>query len=129
MNKETLTPGKPARPPWVAALLPPAVWGLQGAVGWYLGGHGCAALQPGWSPRVIRIAAQLLTAVVAVAVGMMLLLAWRRRQAVEATPTSAAGERTLFVATLATVAGITLLLGVVLAGLPSVMVQTCGQAR
>jgi len=120
----------PSRALWAAALVPPALWGAQGAIGWYLGGHGCPALEPGWSPRVIRAVLQLLTVVSAAAVAGLLLLARRRRRQTADTPArSAAAEQTHFVATLAAVAGLTLLLGLVLAGLPSVVVQTCGQAR
>jgi hypothetical protein len=129
-SKTDAISAKPSRALWTAALVPPALWGVQGTIGWYMGGHGCPALQPGWSPRLIRAVLQLLTVVSAAAVAGLLLLARRRRQQTAAGGrASAADEQTHFVATLAAVAGLTLLLGLALAGLPSVMVQTCGQAR
>ena len=79
---------------------------------------------------MVRVLLQLLTVAAAAVVAALALLAWRRRQRLEGDGiAAAASERAHFVATLATVAGVTLLLGLVLAGLPSVMVQTCGQAR
>ena len=130
VDRKESWPGKPSRGLWAAVLLPPALWGVQGMLGWYIGGHGCPALEPGWSPRVIRVVVQFMTVASIAVVAAMLWLARRRRQEVDGEQAqSAAAERARFVATLAIIAGITLLLGVVLAGLPSVVVQTCGQAR
>lgn len=122
--------GRSLRLLWAAALLPPALWAAQGTLGWYVGGHACAALEPGWSPRLIRPVLQLSTVVAAAVVAALLLLARRhQRLAEDAGTASPSRERTRFVAMLAAVAGVTLLLGLVLAGLPAVVVHTCGQAR
>jgi|GEM_PF-6536359 len=130
MSARDATTAGPSRALWAAALLPPALWGAQGTIGWFMGGHGCPALEPGWSPRVIRVVLQVLTVVSAAVVAGLLLLARRRRNDAEEVGTrSTAAEQTHFVATLAAVAGLTLLLGLVLAGLPSVVVHTCGQGR
>jgi len=127
-------PIKPSRALWAAVLVPPALWAAQGTLGWYVGGQSCAGLEPGWSPRLVRVVLQLMTVLAIGVVGALLVVARRRRRdaagaEIGAETGGAAAERARFVATLAIVAGVTLLLGVVLAGLPSVMVQTCGQAR
>jgi hypothetical protein len=130
MSAERAGPARPSRALWAAALLPPALWAAQGTIGWYMGGHGCPGLEPGWSPRLIRPVLQLLTVVAAAIVAALCLLAHRRRQGARIVGSaSASAERDRFVAALAMVGGITLLLGLALAGLPSVVVHTCGQAR
>ena len=73
------SPDRP-RALWAAALLPPALWAAQGTIGWYVGGHGCPALEPGWSPRVVRVLLQLLTVAAAAVVAALALPARRRRQ-------------------------------------------------
>jgi len=119
---------KPSRALWAALLLPPVLWMAQEAMGWFLGGESCPAAGAAWSARTVRVVVQVLTAVSLVVVASSLALAHRHRQAT-LPGAGAATERARFVATLAMVAGVTLLLGLSLAGLPAVMVQTCGQAR
>jgi len=118
---------------WLAALVPPLAWLGQGTLGWYLAGHACpregAAISLGGARGAI-IALTIggliasLTALLSLSRG-----AWARLGPGEERKPATAIERRRFVATAAVVASATLALGLVLAGLPALVINACGDAR
>jgi hypothetical protein len=118
---------------WLAAAIPPVLWGTVGAVGWWVTAHACPAAERPWSLAAARIFVGV-GALVALAATVASLLAARRAwTTLEAAPEHlrerAQPERRRFVAALGLVTCAALILGVVMTGLPSLFLHTCGEMR
>lgn len=119
---------------WHALVAPPVAWLAQGAIGWFIAAHTCAEATRRISSASARVAIAAIT-VVAIATSVWGLLASRRAWqaqsvAVESGAAPAAVvERVRFVGMLGLVVGISLTLGLALAGFPALLVRGCGEAR
>jgi hypothetical protein len=119
---------------WLAAAAPPVAWMAQGAIGWFLTAEACPPSLGPLSFGGARTAVAIITAV-ALAISIAGFVAARRQwralttpagESREATTTS---ERVRFVAMLGLLVCVTLTLGLCMAGLPSLVLQRCGETR
>lgn len=107
---------------WWAAAAPPLLWMAQGALGWFIAAHACPPSAEPLSVGAARTAVALITlgALVVSVVGLVAAArVWRTEKL----------ERVHFVSMLALVVCVTLTLGLVLAGLPSLVLSHCGETR
>ncbi|HEY2743740.1 MAG TPA: hypothetical protein VGL86_03925 [Polyangia bacterium] len=114
--------------------MPPLLWMAQGALGWFIAAHACP---PGAEPLSLSTARVLigvltLIALVATTAG---IVAARSRTVLPADASgepeaaTAAAQRRRFVAVFGLFVCVTLTLGLILAGLPSLMLHACGETR
>jgi len=123
--------------PWVLAALTALVWMAQGASSWYVVGHACPSAERQWSLDVARgLVVALTVAALAISIGAM-VRAVRTLLATEPIPegrqhptlAETLTEQKRFTAMLALLAGATLTLGLLLAGLSALVIHVCGETR
>ena len=110
---------------WPAVLLPPVFWALQLSIGWFVEAHACPGTSRPWSLGAARIAVGVVTlAALAVSVwGLTVVFRyWKGRDADDV-------ERARYLSMAGFVVGVTLTLGILFAGLPSVILRGCGEVR
>ncbi|HXU60432.1 MAG TPA: hypothetical protein VN962_01935 [Polyangia bacterium] len=123
--------------PWILASLTALVWMAQGSASWYVVGHACPSGERQWSLGVARGIVLALT-VVALAIAITAIA--RAVRTLRATaplpegkqfPTLAEtmAEQKRFTAMMALLAGATLTLGIVFAGLSALVIRVCGEMR
>jgi hypothetical protein len=122
------------RPSWIPLALAPLVWMAQGTAGWYLVGRACpaAAAPIGFTTARTLVAAITLVSLactVAAAVSARRILRTAGTAAISASPAPGRPERARFLAMLLLLVGVTLTVGLVLAGLPAAFLHVCGEAR
>jgi hypothetical protein len=104
--------------------LPPLVWAAQGLFGWFVASHACPGTGQPWSLSTARwlVAAATL---LALAVSMPgLAVAVRRGNGGNGDP-----EQVHYLSMVGLLVGASLTLGVLLAGLPALMLTACGETR
>lgn len=110
---------------WLAVASVPIVWAAQGLVGWAVAARSCG--------RGDAAAVTARTVVVATTVVALLLSAWAfhtgRAQPDAPGATDVVHERRTFVAFAAAFVAAMLGIGVLWAGLPALLVRTCGEIR
>jgi len=108
----------------LAVAMPPLVWAAQGLFGWFVASHACPGTAQPWSLTTARWLVVLAT-LVALAVSVPgLAVAVRRREGRNGDP-----ERVHYLSMVGLLVGATLTLGVLLAGLPALMLSACGEMR
>jgi heme/copper-type cytochrome/quinol oxidase subunit 2 len=108
----------------LAVALPPLVWAGQGLFGWFVASHACPGTAQPWSLTTVRWLLVLAT-IVALAVSVPgLMVAVRKREA-----SNGDHEKVHYLSMMGLLVGATLTLGVLLAGLPALMIGTCGVMR
>lgn len=124
----------PARWLWLA--LAPICWMAQGAAAWYVTGRACPAAAPPLSLGTARVLIVAITLAALVGSVGALTAATQGWKTVEGETTGAASvarspvlERRRFAAMVAFVVGISLTLGLLMAGLPALVLHACGEAR
>jgi hypothetical protein len=109
---------------WLAVSIPPAAWAVQGLLGWFIASHACPGTSKPWSLGAARIAIIVVT-VLALATSIPALISSARRyRAQEQQP-----ERVHYLSMVGLVVGAALTLGLLLAGLPAIVVHACGEMR
>jgi heme A synthase len=107
---------------WLAATLPPLVWGAQGLFGWYVASHGCPGTSQPWSLTTARVAVVIFTLVaLAVSVGAFLVAARHYR---DEQP-----DKLHTLSMIGLLVGGVLTLALLFAGLPALMIAHCGEMR
>jgi hypothetical protein len=110
---------------WPAVLLPPVFWALQLSFGWFVEAHACPGTSRPWSVGAARVAVGIVT-VLSLAVSVWGLLVvfryWKGRGADDV-------ERARYLSMAGLVVGVALTLGILFAGLPSVILRGCGEVR
>jgi hypothetical protein len=110
---------------WAAVLLPPVFWALQLSFGWFVEAHACPGASRPWSLAAARWAVGAAT-VAALAVTIwglgVAVRHWKGRGAEDV-------ERARHLSMAGLVVGVSLTLGVLLAGLPSLILRGCGEVR
>jgi len=108
----------------LAVALPPLVWAAQGLFGWFAASHACPGTAQPWSLSTARWTVAFAT-LIALAVSVPgLTVAVRRRHGGNGDP-----ERIHYLSMVGLVVGSTLILDVLLAGLPALMLSACGEMR
>ena len=108
----------------LAVALPPIFFGIQGLFGWFVASHACPGTAQPWSLTTARWLLVVAT-VIALAVSVPALnAAVRRRGAANGDP-----EKIHYLSMMGLLVGATLTLGVLLAGLPALMIGSCGEMR
>ena len=121
---------------WIWFVLTPICWMAQGAAAWYVTGRACPAAAPPLSFAAARWLIVLFTAAALTSSVGALTAAGRilrhpdgavegERGAVRSIP----DERRRFAAMSGMVIGVTLTLGLLLAGLPAVVLHACAEPR
>jgi uncharacterized membrane protein YhaH (DUF805 family) len=108
----------------LALALPPLVWSAQGLFGWFAASHACPGTAQPWSLTTARwlvVAATVISLAVSIPA---LRTALKPLRAHDVLP-----EHIHYLSMLAVAVGATLTLGVVLAGLPALLLRVCGVAR
>ena len=110
---------------WTAVLLPPVFWALQLSFGWFVEAHACPGTSRPWSLGAARVAVGIVT-IVSLAVSLwglsVALRHWKGRGAEDV-------ERARYLSMAGLVVGVALTLGILFAGLPSVILRGCGEVR
>lgn len=118
---------------WLAAAIPPVLWGLLAAAGWWVAAHACPAGARPWSLATARIVVGVGAVVALAATVASLLTARRAWTALESAPEDlrerALPERRRFIAALGLVTCAALIVGLVMTGLPALFLHTCGEMR
>jgi hypothetical protein len=108
----------------LAVTLPPVVWAAQGLFGWFVAAHACPGTAQPWSLTTARWLVALAT-LVALAVSVPgLTVAARRVDGGNGDP-----ERIHYLSMVGLLVGASLTLGLLLAGLPALMLSACGEMR
>jgi heme/copper-type cytochrome/quinol oxidase subunit 2 len=114
----------PQRRLTLAVALPPVVWAGQGLFGWFVASHACPGTAQPWSLTTAR---WLVVAATILGLGVSvpgLAAAFRRREGKNGD-----GERVHYLSMTGLLVGATLTLGLILAGLPALMLSACGEMR
>lgn len=119
---------------WIVAMAIPILWMLQEVAGFWITAKACPPEMEPLHFTSARIAIGVLS-LVAVILGAIAILAalkvWRSltTPSHEGRTVTAVDERVRFVATLGLIVGITLTLGLLLAGLAPLILRACGETR
>jgi hypothetical protein len=111
---------------WFAVLVPPAVWAMHGLLGWFISSHACPGTSQPWSYSAARWSVALIT-LVALAVtvaALVVAVRWVREPERSKDP-----ERVRYLSMTGLVVGAALTLGLIYAGLPSLLIHGCGEMR
>jgi hypothetical protein len=123
--------------PWILASLTALVWMAQGSASWYVVGHACPSGERQWSLSAARGVVLALT-VVALAIAITAIARAVRTLRTTAPlpegkqfPTlgETMAEQKRFTAMMTLLAGATLTLGIVFAGLSALVIRVCGEMR
>jgi hypothetical protein len=129
MNTQALS--RIGLPLWYALLAPPAVWGLQGLLGWFVEEHACHGRSAAWLSQH-ALGAQLGIGVCALAAALLALVcaarAWRR-SGENSLLAIRAGAPSDYLAALALLSSVAFLLAIVLALLPPLLLPACEVVR
>ncbi len=112
---------------WLAAAVPPLAWMAQGAFGWLIGSHACPPSEEPLSFGTARIlvgVSALGALILSIAGIVAAYRGWR-----DLPSRTEKEERARYVAMLGLVACVTLTLGLIFNGLPSLFLHQCGEAR
>lgn len=113
---------------WYAIVAPPAVWVAQGALGWLFGARMCTSMS---APAVRTVIGLISLAAAATAVSA-LFVGWQnwRRTSMSADPRRLMAFGQLeFMASAGFLISVLFLLGILWAGLSSLLIDVCGEMR
>ncbi len=118
---------------WTWLALAPLCWMVQGAAAWYVTGRACPAAAPPLSLAAARglVVAITLAAMVGSVGALVAADRARRNEQARAGVRAAAEvvERKRFIALAGLVVGVALTLGLLMSGLPAIVLHACGAAR
>jgi hypothetical protein len=114
---------------WVALLAPAAFWMLQGTLGWLIAARACPRSGGTLSLGQARLLIGFITALTLAGTVTAVLFAWRALGRSDDDLHDEPRDRTRFLARMTLVIGLTMALGLCLAGLPSVILDACTESR
>ncbi len=115
---------------WVALLAPAAFWMLQGTLGWLIATRACPSSGGSLSLGQARLLIGFITALTLAGTVTAVLFAWRGLgRSDDELSGDTPRDRTRFLARMTLVIGLTMALGLCLAGLPSVILDACSDNR
>jgi hypothetical protein len=107
----------------LAVLAPPIFWAAQGLFGWFVASHACPGTSQPWSLGAARWAVAIAT-LIALAVSVP-ALTFAARQFAGGND----DERLHYLSMAGLLVGAALTLGLLYAGLPALVLSTCGEMR